>query len=76
MFHSAWNNYVNFGSDIGGYRTGEGPLGRMKGNERALPFILQTCSFDGSKWEHFVHSWRMEEIRNTDPGNSTTQMKL
>jgi hypothetical protein len=20
MFHSAWNNYVNFGSDIGGYR--------------------------------------------------------
>lgn len=22
MLHSAWNNYVNFGSDIGGYRSG------------------------------------------------------
>jgi alpha-glucosidase len=30
MFHSAWRNYVNFGSDIGGYRTGPGPLGRTK----------------------------------------------
>lgn len=32
IFHSAWNNYVNFGSDIGGYRYGAGPLGRTKGN--------------------------------------------
>jgi len=30
MFHSAWNNYVNFGSDIGGYRSGPGVLGRTK----------------------------------------------
>lgn len=22
MFHSAWNNYLNFGSDTGGYRGG------------------------------------------------------
>lgn len=28
MIHSAWLNYVGFGSDIGGYRTGKGPLGR------------------------------------------------
>lgn len=30
MFYSAWVNYTNFGSDIGGYRTGKGPLGRSK----------------------------------------------
>ena len=29
-FHSAWDGYVNFGSDIGGYRTGPGVLGRTK----------------------------------------------
>ncbi len=29
-FHSAWDGYVNFGSDIGGYRTGKGVLGRTK----------------------------------------------
>ena len=29
MFHSAWDGYVNFGSDIGGYRGGnDPPLGR------------------------------------------------
>jgi len=29
MFHSAWRNYVGFGSDIGGYRCcGNGTLGR------------------------------------------------
>ncbi|XP_064406980.1 alpha-glucosidase 2-like [Halichondria panicea] len=27
---SAWAGYANFGSDIGGYRTGTGPLGRSK----------------------------------------------
>lgn len=30
MFHSAWNNYVNFGSDIGGYRSTQDPRGRSK----------------------------------------------
>ena len=32
MFHSAWRNYANYGSDIGGYRSGNGesPLGRTK----------------------------------------------
>eukprot|EP01130_Rhizamoeba_saxonica_P018183 TRINITY_DN9020_c0_g1_i2.p1 TRINITY_DN9020_c0_g1~~TRINITY_DN9020_c0_g1_i2.p1 ORF type:complete len:341 (-),score=62.34 TRINITY_DN9020_c0_g1_i2:828-1850(-) len=30
IFRSAWANYVNFGSDIGGYRTGPGKLGRTK----------------------------------------------
>jgi len=32
MFQSAWDDdkYVNFGSDIGGYRAGPGPLGRTK----------------------------------------------
>jgi hypothetical protein len=28
MIHSAWAGYVGFGSDIGGYRTGPGTLGR------------------------------------------------
>ena len=28
ILYSAWNNYTNFGSDIGGYRRGPGPLGR------------------------------------------------
>jgi len=28
MLHSAWLGYVGFGSDIGGYRSGEGALGR------------------------------------------------
>lgn len=28
MIHSAWLRYVGFGSDIGGYRTGPGALGR------------------------------------------------
>jgi alpha-glucosidase (family GH31 glycosyl hydrolase) len=31
MIHSAWRNYLNFGCDIGGYRTQHGePLGRSK----------------------------------------------
>lgn len=31
LMHSAWNNYLNFGVDIGGYRTdGKSPLGREK----------------------------------------------
>jgi alpha-glucosidase (family GH31 glycosyl hydrolase) len=30
ILHSAWQNYVNFGSDIGGYRHGPGPNGRTK----------------------------------------------
>ena len=28
MLHSAWRGYVGFGSDIGGYRSGHGQLGR------------------------------------------------
>jgi len=28
LLHSGWNNYTGFGTDIGGYRTGDGPLGR------------------------------------------------
>jgi hypothetical protein len=31
IIYSAWYNYVNFGSDIGGYRSGgPAPLGRTK----------------------------------------------
>jgi alpha-glucosidase (family GH31 glycosyl hydrolase) len=30
MLRSAWNNYLNFGSDIGGYRTDGSQLGRSK----------------------------------------------
>ncbi len=30
LFHSAWRNYVNIGSDIGGFRTTESELGRTK----------------------------------------------
>lgn len=30
MFHSARANYVNFGSDIGGYRSDDSELGRAK----------------------------------------------
>jgi alpha-glucosidase (family GH31 glycosyl hydrolase) len=30
FFHSAWDNYVNFGSDIGGYRSEPTPHGREK----------------------------------------------
>ena len=30
IIHSAWNGYLNFGSDIGGYRTDKSPLGRTK----------------------------------------------
>lgn len=30
MFYSANQNFVNFGSDIGGYRTDDSPLGRPR----------------------------------------------
>ncbi len=30
LFHSAWRNYVNIGSDIGGFRSGDGEPGRTK----------------------------------------------
>ena len=30
MIYSAWNNYTNFGSDIGGYRSGPGVFGRTQ----------------------------------------------
>jgi alpha-glucosidase (family GH31 glycosyl hydrolase) len=30
ILYSAWNNYTNFGSDIGGYRSGPGPFGRTQ----------------------------------------------
>lgn len=43
MFHSAWNNYANYGSDIGGYRSykGEDPLGKKLGRTKSL-FIRWT----------------------------------
>ena len=34
MFHSAWDNYLNFGCDIGGYRIDPNATNRTLGREK------------------------------------------
>jgi len=65
IIHSAWDKYLNFGSDIGGYRSGPGDLGR---NKTLFIRWAQFCAFlpmmeNGGNKEH--RPWKFDNTNET-----------
>jgi len=66
MFHSAWDNYVGYGSDIGGYRGGgPPPFGRTKTLLIRWAQMGAFCSLmeNGGNGEH--RPWKFDDTNQT-----------
>jgi len=85
---SAWHNYANFGSDIGGYLNDNsvGPAGRTKGNylenlviqHDAISHLHSTSQryfYVGYKLVHSLLSWKMAVTVNIVHGLLIPPMK-